>query len=327
MHCQTQLLVVTCLLCMLVGCSSKPAPVTVTQKPPVTAASHVAGAQGAAQPSRDSQKPAAIPPGTKVNSKDGAAMVYVPAGDFVMGATDDQVESWYQSAQKVIDVPRSAFADAAPQHDVYLDGYWIYKTPVTVAQYKQFCTATGHQMPAPPDWGWKDDHPIVNVTWSDAQLYCKWAGKRLPTEAQWEKAARGTKAQVFPWGNDYDETRLQCSKNTPSDAASTAPVGSFPSGASPYGCLDMAGNAWQWCADWYGADYYKTSPKRNPSGPNSGEYRVIRGGSWRYGGPISFMFSAATRGYRLPDGTASATTANGIFQSHDETGFRCVEGS
>lgn len=260
------------------------------------------------------------------NLTDGAVMVLIPEGEFIMGSTDNQIVNAYQQALKVVNMPRSSFTCEGPQHKVYLDSYYIYQEPVTVEQYEKFCAATGHKMPESPEWGWKKNHPIVNVSWDDAQAYCKWAGAHLPTEAQWEKAARGTDARVYPWGNNWDSSRLQCSKNAPSDASRTAPAGNFPNGASPNDCLDMAGNVWQWCADWYSEDYYKTSPERNPTGPDHGDYRVFRGGSWRYGGPIFFLFRSASRGWQAPDSSTTIRdpVSGGLWKAHDEIGFRCV---
>lgn len=168
-----------------------------------------------------------------------------------------------------------------PPHTVYLDGYWMYQYPVTVPQYRSFCLATNRKMLRHPRWGWKDDHPIVNVSWNDATAYTQWAGVRLPTEAQWEKAARGTDGRKFPWGNEWDGSKCANSVGRKS-LSSTKPVGSYPQGASPYGCTDMAGSVWAWCADWYGERYYSSSPSKNPPGPNSGDDRVLRGGSWNY---------------------------------------------
>lgn len=182
-------------------------------------------------------------------------MVYVPAGEFIMGSNDGDDSEW-------------------PEHKVYLDGYWIYKYEVTVAQYRKFCRATGRKMPDAPRWGWRDDHPIVNVSWDDVTAYAKWAGARLPTEAEWEKATRGTDGRRFPWGNEWDKSR--CTYNL----GSPVPVGRYPSGASPYGCMDTSGNVWEWCADWHQADYYKNAARNNPRGPYSGRHRVLRGGSW-----------------------------------------------
>ncbi len=195
---------------------------------------------------------------TRTNPVDGAEMVYIPAGEFIMGSNDGD-------------------DDEKPQHKVYLDGYWIYKYEVTVAQYRKFCKATGWQEPLPPEWGWKDNHPIVNVSWDDATAYAQWAGVRLPTEAEWEKAARGTDGREYPWGNEWDASKCNARESGP---RRTTAVGSYAGGASPYGIQDMAGNVWEWCADWYGENYYRSAPSKNPKGPGSGQYRVLRGGAW-----------------------------------------------
>ena len=216
-----------------------------------------------------------------INPKDGAEMVWVPAGEFLMGSTDDE-----------------GVRDERPQRKVYLDGYWMYKTEVTVAQYRKFCEATNREMPEAPEWGWKEDHPVVNVSWHDAVDYAKWAGASLPTEAQWEKAARGTDGRVFPWGNEWDAGA--CANSVSWSLKGTKPVGSCPAGASPYGCVDMAGNAWEWCADWYDEAYYgNEAPSRNPPGPASGGVRVLRGGSWS--DDSSVYFRCAYRYGYAPD--------------------------
>lgn len=251
-----------------------------------------------------------IPAGTaRVNPKDGAMMVWVPAGSFMMGA-DASVD----------------IASVKPRHKVYLDGYWIYKTEVTVAQFQHFCTVTGYPMPKAPPWGWIDNHPIINIRWKDAAAYAKWAGASLPTEAQWEKAARGTDGRIFPWGNDWDPKKLHCANTTISsglrireklkETDHTVPVGSYPAGASPYSCLDMAGNAREWCIDWYDEKYYHHSPSRNPQGPKSiddmtEDRRVMRGGSWfTPRKPVHFTTYQRTSGYS--------------FYPTEVNGFRCV---
>ena len=228
-------------------------------------------------------------PATKVNPKDGASMVLIPAGAFLMGTSEAELASWLKAHPGD---KRDWFTAEMPQHSVTLDAYYLYKNDVTVAQYRAFCTATMRDMPPAPPWGWLDDHPVVNVTWDDAHAYADWAGATLPTEAQWEKAARGTDGRIFPWGNKWDAAK--CSNSVGDNhPGKTSAVGSFPAGASPYGCLDMAGNVWQWCADWYGADYYQTAPAKNPTGPTTGKYRVLRGGSCYYG--VASVYRGACR--------------------------------
>jgi len=208
---------------------------------------------------------------------DGMVMVYVPAGEFLMGSSNADGE---------------AGAHEKPQHRVYLDGYWIDQTEVTNAQYRKCVEAGACQEPG--CWNNSDvnapDQPVVCVSWDDAQVYAAWAGGRLPTEAEWEKAARGTDGRIYPWGDEFDGTRLNyCDRNCESawkdtsaddGYALTAPVGSYPAGASPYGALDMAGNVWERVADRYDAGYYARSPARNPQGPDAGDGRVSRGGAF-----------------------------------------------
>jgi formylglycine-generating enzyme required for sulfatase activity len=211
-----------------------------------------------------------------VRDKDGMTMVYVPAGEFKMGSND----GWdYEK----------------PVHLVYLDTFWIDQTEVTNAMYAH-CVADGicDQPPSSDPYFGKpyfDNYPVTYVTWFDAETYCSWVGGQLPTEAQWEKAARGKEGRTYPWGEEPPDGKLAnfADKNTSYDwsdkavndgYAESAPVGSYPAGASPYGALDLAGNLWEWVADWYDAAYYVSSPNINPQGPTSGLSRVLRGGSW-----------------------------------------------
>ena len=234
--------------------------------------------------------------------EDGSVMVYVPAGEFTMGSSDGEVDYALQLCNEYYgDCERSLFEDEQPQHKVYLDAFWIDKTEVTNVQYQRCVEARVCPAPTMCDWGEppygdasKAEHPVVCVSWHDAKAYCEWAGKRLPTEAEWEKAARGTDGWIYPWGNAFDGGKLNsCDVNCSydwkdasanDDYAETAPAGSYPTGASPYGALNMAGNAWEWVADGYDPGYYNQSPYRNPLGPDSGEERVLRGGSWYIAG-------------------------------------------
>ncbi len=198
--------------------------------------------------------------------KDSSVVVKVPAGTFTMGSTTNP--------------------DEQPIHDAYLDEFYTDKFEVTNKQYKRFCDATSRAYPDDPGFPGMDqyftrypDYPVVEVTWYDAEAYGAWAGKALLTEAQWEKAARGTDERTYPWGNEYpDWTRCNIVDNDGYDF--TSPVGQFPDGASFYGCMDLAGNVWEWAGDWYGSGYYSTSPDSNPPGPVYGSTRVARGGSF-----------------------------------------------
>jgi formylglycine-generating enzyme required for sulfatase activity len=190
---------------------------------------------------------------------DGMVMVHVPAGEFLMGSDE------------------SAFPPERPAHLVTLDEYWIDRTEVTNAQYR-LCVEAGVCAEPKP---WEDanlntdDQPAL-VLWEAARTYCEWAGGRLPTEAEWEKAARGTDGRLWPWGQEFEPGRANLSGDE-DGYGYTAPVGSFPDGASPYGLQDMAGNAAEWVADWYDPEYYTHSPAQNPPGPAGGEQKLVRG--------------------------------------------------
>jgi iron(II)-dependent oxidoreductase len=180
-----------------------------------------------------------------------------------------------------------------PVHRVTLDGFWAYKHEVTNAQFAEFAEATGF---AGTRWreqsGGRDRHPVVEVTWPDAQAYCQWAGVALPTEAQWEYAARGPRSLTYPWGNQWNASKLCWWWNKPkSGQVKTIAVGGIPAGASWCGALDMAGNVYEWCADWYDPHYYAASPAKNPAGPDTGEERVMRGGAWHSVLPVGCQAS------------------------------------
>ena len=201
----------------------------------------------------------------KITVKDLVPMVLVPAGEFTMGSNEGN-------------------DDERPVHRIHLDAYYIDKYEVTVGQYGEFLDTNSFD--PPPSWTTMaqpsyENRPVVNVDWKDANNYCKWAGKRLPTEAEWEKAARGTDQRIYPWGNDPPTPqRANYGKTTWDNHAALVPVGQLEDSKSPYGIYDMAGNVWEWVSDWYDPDYYTNSPLRNPAGPESGKYRVMRGGSW-----------------------------------------------
>ncbi len=236
----------------------------------------------------------------EITGKDGAPMVLVPAGRFTMGSNDGS-------------------ADEKPQREVELDAFYIDKYEVTTSRYAKFFQTIGWETPR----YWSDtvlvsqgDRPVVGVTWDDAKAYCEKYGKRLPTEAEWEKAARGTDGRTYPWGNsDPDSSRANFDRYTISwktDLYSKRlkPVGNYEAGESPYGAYDMAGNVGEWVADWYDKNYYKNSPRKNPRGPSSGKERVIRGGSWYND---SWILRAAHRSVNRPSDRVG------------EIGFRCAQ--
>ena len=220
-------------------------------------------------------------------------LIRIPAGEFLMGS--------------------DAYPDEKPQHKVTLDEYWLGKYPVTNTQYGVYAQASGLAWSMPSG---KEQHPVVNVSWEDAAAFCAWATRstgrqvKLPTEAQWEKAARGADGRKYPWGNEApDKTR--CNFN--GEVGGTTPVGKYsPKGDSPYGAADMAGNVWEWVADWYDRSYYAKSPASNPQGPASGSGRVVRGGSWY------FDHGYARAAYR---------NRNDAFPRNFDFGFRVVVAS
>lgn len=204
-----------------------------------------------------------------------AGMVLIPAGEFTMGRT-------FETADDKRGMRPLVLRDDRPAHVVRLGAYFMDAREVTQAQYAEFVKATGHRTPyhwvdgAAPEG--KEDHPVHNVDWEDADTYCAWQGKRLPTEAEWERAARGgEEGKRYPWGDDKPD-RQRALFNTP---LGPGPGGSHPT--NPFGLYDMAGSVSEWCSDRFERTYYERSPKENPQGPAEGMYKIIRGGSWADG--------------------------------------------
>lgn len=203
-------------------------------------------------------------------AKDGSAMVMIPAGEFLMGS-------------------EGGYPNERPVHQVFVKAFALAQHSVTNDQYERFVRETGHRAPYLDDPraesdNWNQEkrtyppgrahHPVVLVSWRDAQEYCEWAGGRLPTEAEWEKAARGgLRGKLYPWGDDIDPSLANYDNRD-----GTTPVGSYP--PNGYGLYDMAGNVWEWVSDWYDATYYRRSLQQNPQGPEKGTVRVLRGGAW-----------------------------------------------
>ncbi len=234
---------------------------------------------------------------------DSAVMVRVPAGAFLQGSDSDS-------------------ADARPAHEVTLGEYYIDKHEVTNRQYRRFCDATRHPYPNIEELGALEnytadypDYPVVAVSSDDARAYCRWVGKRLPTEAEWKRAARGTDGRRYPWGNAEPDSGGIYRANWGEGRDRTAweldgfqyasPVGSFPAGASATGCLDMAGNVWEWCDDWYEPGY-----RTGAADSDTGWTRVIRGGSWSSG---RWWLRCASRSSSMP-----------ARRDHHRLGFRCA---
>lgn len=244
-----------------------------------------------------------------LNTTDGAEMAWIADGDFIMGSDDADIAAILRQHPDWRD---DWFARERPRRVMSLPGFWIYRYPVTVAQFHACCSATGWRMPAAPEWGWQDDHPMVNVSWQDVIHYATWAQAAIPTEAQWEKAARGSDGRIWPWGDAWEPDICIHAAN----ADATRPVGTHPGNTSPYGVRDMAGNVWEWCQA-APADEYARAPVRHPQrrAPSASGH-VLRGGSWQC------AFAAYLRcAYRCFE----CDVQRGRFAYRRPTvGFRCV---
>ncbi len=219
------------------------------------------------------------------------SMVLIPAGEFEMGSRRSLLEL---NPVDLMNTDRHNLGPENPAHRVHLDDYHIDKYEVTNAEYQKFVQATGAKQPVSmsnPDFS-GPRQPVAGISWKEADRYCKWAGKRLPTEAEWEKASRGKRPIEYPWGDEAPDAKRVNFNET---LNKTAPVGSYEAGKSDYGVHDLSGNVSEWVHDWHLAEFYLFSPRENPTGPEKGKYKVIRGGSWRNNaGDISLTYRNAT---------------------------------
>ena len=299
---------------------AKPSPViTNTQGAPAESAAVFTetAPPGLDQAVLQETQPSLLGTGSSITrTTDGMLMLLVPEGAFTMGSNRDDPQ---------------ASAHEKPAHEVVLDAYWLDAYEVTNAMFADFVRVTGHQTLAEKQghsYGYDENFqwvpadgltwrnpmglnstaqealPVVHVSFFDAQAYCRWAGGRLPTEAEWEKAARGDDERLYPWGNDFNASYVRFK-----GSQGPASVYAFPEGVSPYGIYHLAGNVFEWTQDWYHHEYYVLSPRDNPLGPSAGEFKVIRGGSWHNSQP---RLRVTHRDVSKPD------------YMNDLLGFRCV---
>ncbi len=300
--------------------------ITACQSAEVTAPTSTVMVEVAASPTAAVVEPAftstpeptdsAVSENVRISTKDGMTQILIPAGAFTMGGMDVYREN-----------------DEQPAREVTLDAYWMDQVEVTNGMYN-LCVQAGACLPpkeirsdnrenyfGSPEF---QDYPVVYVTWDDADAYCKWAGRRLPTEAEWERAARGDDLRNYPWG---DELPNEYTANFMNLIGDTSRVGSYAEGASPFGVLDLAGNVWEWVADRYEANYYSKAPSINPQSPSEEEaqsfMRVIRGGSFQDDGV--FLRLANRNFIEGPNPKADPKSAEYHGKSSSKIGFRCAE--
>lgn len=252
---------------------------------------------------------------SKISASDGMTQLFVPGGSVYMGGLDVLLEN-----------------DEVPAHHVKLDAFWMDQVEVTNGMYALCVAAGACLLPTKLNsdnrgeyYGMAEfrDYPVVHVTWYDASNYCQWAGRRLPTEAEWERAARGDDMRTFPWG---DEPPNPTNSNSQNFVGDTSRVGSYAAGASPFGVLDMSGNVWEWVADYYDANYYSHSPEENPTGPETGgpdNLRVIRGGSYQ---DDLINLRISNRGYEKGPDLSAVSGGDAYYgNSSVRIGFRCAQ--
>ena len=276
---------------VLTACGSKPTTPVFAVPPTATFTPIIVTPSVTATPIPPTKTPAPtlvfsgeLTAGTTVTGEDGATLVFVPEGDFIMGAAANDLFAECQNLRS--DCRHEWFTNVEPQRTVTLGAFWIDQTEATNKMYKA-CVDAGKCTPPFQSNSYTrrnyfgnpkyDEYPVIYIAWEQADAYCTWAGRRLPTEAEWEKAARGTDGRFFPWGNNEPNKKLL---NYGLNVGDTTPVKKYPDGVSPYGAYDMGGNVWEWVSDWYGTAYYKTAPSTNPMGPDAGTDKVSRGSAW-----------------------------------------------
>jgi len=258
---------------------------------------------------------------------DNSFMIRIPHGTFKMGSSFVENKKHLKECRKF---DKSCelwwFSDEFPDHLIFLDSFWIDMYEVTNEKYLEFVLATGHRLALDETCDtdqcragnlWEGSsfparielQPVTQVSWYDANAYCRWQGKRLPSEAEWEKAARGPSGNLYPWGSGSPKNRATYGRKW-RDVFTMTDVGAYSSGASLYGVFDMAGNVWEWVDDWYDLKYYQWRRKKNPRGPEQGEFKVVRGGSWvNYPDTLRSSF----RRWSEPE------------IRYNDTGFRCAK--